>query len=82
MQDKLVKLCHLYENVSKTSGKRYFGGTLSFTSKLLILQNENARPREPQWTVFLAKREPKQQLQADEIQDPGEPVRRWQSRPF
>jgi len=42
MQDKLVKLCGLYENTSKTTGKRYFVGNLSFTSKLLILRNDAA----------------------------------------
>ena len=74
MQDKLIPLCKLYENISKTTGKRYFVGNLSFTSKLLIFPNEEAKDDEPQWTVFLAEREPKpQQPQADGIPDPGEP---------
>ena len=59
MPDKLIPLCKLYENISKTTGKRYFVGTLSFTSKLLIFQNEDAKDGEPQWTVFLAEREQK-----------------------
>jgi hypothetical protein len=59
MADKLIPLCNLYENVSKTTGKTYFTGTLSFTSKLLIFQNENAKEGEPGWTVFLAEREAK-----------------------
>jgi hypothetical protein len=54
MQDKLIPLCKLYESVSKTSGKRYFVGTLSFTSKLLVFSNEDAKEGEPQWTVFIA----------------------------
>jgi hypothetical protein len=61
MQDKLIPLCKLYENVSKTTGKRYFVGNLSFTSKLLIFQNEDAKEGEPGWTVFIAEREPKPQ---------------------
>jgi len=78
MQDKLIPLCKLYENTSKTTGKRYFVGNLSFTSKLLIFQNDEAKDGEPQWTVFLAEREPKPQTVPgqDEIPDPGEPVRR------
>ena len=46
MQDKLIPLCKLYENPSKTTGKRYFVGNLSFTSKLLIFQNEDAKDGE------------------------------------
>lgn len=60
VQDKLIPLCKLYENVSKTSGKRYFVGNLSFTSKLLVFSNEDAKEGEPGWTLFLAEREPKQ----------------------
>ncbi|HLB76048.1 MAG TPA: hypothetical protein VJO72_03355 [Candidatus Dormibacteraeota bacterium] len=59
MQDKPIPLCKLYENVSKTTGRRYFVGNLSFTSKLLIFQNPDAKEGDPQWTVFLAEREPK-----------------------
>ena len=59
MTEKMIPLCKLYENISKTSGKTYFVGNLSFTSKLLIFQNEDAREGEPQWTVFLAERESK-----------------------
>ena len=77
MQDKLIPLCKLYENVSKTTGRRYFVGNLSFTSKLLIFPNEEAKDGEPQWTVFIAEREPKlQQTQADGIPDPGKPMPR------
>jgi hypothetical protein len=77
VQDKLILLCRLYENVSKTSGKPYFVGNLSFTSKLLLLRNDEAQEGEPQWTLFLAEREPKpQQAQTDGIPDPGEPVRK------
>ena len=61
MPEKLIPLCKLYGNVSKTTGKRYFVGNLSFGAKLLILQNESAQPGEPTWTVFLAEREPKPQ---------------------
>jgi hypothetical protein len=61
MQDKLIPLRKLCENTSKTTGKRYFVGNLSFTSKLLIFQNEDAKEREPGWTVFIAEREPKPQ---------------------
>lgn len=61
MADKLIPLCKLYENVSKTTGKRYFVGNLSFTSKLLIFQDTNAKPGEPTWTAFLAEREVKPQ---------------------
>lgn len=77
MQDKLIKLCGLYENVSKTTGRRYFVGNLSFTAKLLVFPNEDAKAGDPQWTVFLAERPPKPQtLPGDGIPDPGEPVRR------
>ncbi len=48
MQDKLIPLCKLYENTSKATGKRYFVGNLSFTSKLLIFPNEAAKDGEPQ----------------------------------
>jgi len=78
MQDKLIPLCKLYENVSKTTGKRYFVGTLSFTSKLLVFQNEDAKEGEPQWTVFLAEREQKPATSQGQggIPDPGRPQRR------
>jgi len=82
VQDKLIPLCKLYENTSKTTGKRYFVGTLSFTSKLLVFQNEEAKEGEPQWTLFLAEREQKpQQTQTDGIPDPGEPTARRRSAP-
>lgn len=61
MQDKLIPLCKLYENTSKTTGKRYFVGNLSFTSKLLVFSNEDAKEGEPGWTVFIAEREQKPQ---------------------
>jgi hypothetical protein len=79
MQDKLIPLCKLYENISKTTGKRYFVGNLSFTAKLLIFQNEDAQEGEPGWTVFLAEREQKPATApslAEGIPDPGEPMRR------
>jgi hypothetical protein len=81
MQDKLIPLCRLYENTSKTTGKRYFVGNLSFTSKVLILRNDEAQEGEPQWTLFLTEREQKPQTagpaRPDEgIPDPGEPVGR------
>jgi hypothetical protein len=60
---RLIKLCGLFENVSKTTGKKYFAGNLSFTAKLLIFQDENAKAGEPGWTVFLAEREQKQPQQ-------------------
>ena len=77
MQDKLIPLCRLYENTSKTTGKRYFVGNLSFTAKLLLLENKDAKEGEPQWTLFVAEREQKPQTsagQADGIPDPGEPM--------
>jgi hypothetical protein len=83
MQDKLIPLCRLYENTNKTTGKRYFVGNLSFTSKLLILRNDEAKEGEPQWTLFLAEREQKPQAWAgltDGIPNPGEPVRRRSGR--
>ena len=43
MADKMIKLCGLYQNVSQTSGKPYFVGTLSYTSKLLLFPNEQAK---------------------------------------
>ena len=79
MPDKLIKLCGLFENTSKTTGKRYFVGNLSFSSKLLILRNDEAQDGEPQGTLFLAEREQKPQTSAgrdDGIPDPGEPMRR------
>ncbi len=59
MTDTKIALCRLYENVSKTTGKRYFVGNLSFTSKLLLLPNEQAKEGEPGWTLFLCERAPK-----------------------
>lgn len=56
MNEKLIPLCKLYENTSKTTGRRYFVGNLSFTSKLLLFQNEDVKEGEPGWTVFLAER--------------------------
>lgn len=76
MPDKMIPFCKLYENVSRTTGKRYLVGTLSFTSKLLIFPNEDAKDGEPQWSVFLTEREQKPQTSADGIPDPGEPARR------
>lgn len=61
MPDKLIPLCRLYENTSKTTGKRYFVGNLSFTSKVLLFQNDEAKDGEPGWTLFIAEREPKSQ---------------------
>lgn len=59
MPDKLLPLCRLYENVSKTTGRRYFVGNLSFTSKVLLFQNDDAKEGEPGWTLFITEREPK-----------------------
>lgn len=59
MPDKLIPFCKLYENTRKMTVKRYFVGTLSFTSKLLIFQNENAKEGEPGWTLFITEREQK-----------------------
>jgi hypothetical protein len=42
VQDKLILLCRLYENTSKTTGGKYFVGNLSFTAKLLLLENKDA----------------------------------------
>jgi len=58
MPDTLVPLCRLYENVSKTTGRRYYVGNLSFTSKMLLLQNTDAKEGEPGWTLYIAEREP------------------------
>lgn len=59
MPDTLIPLCRLYENTSKTSGKRYFVGNLSFTSKVVLLQNPGAKEGEPGWTLYITSREPK-----------------------
>jgi hypothetical protein len=83
MQDKLIPLCRLYENTSKTTGRKYFVGNLSFTAKLLLLENKDAKEGEPQWTLFLTEQEQKPRTAGtarggDGIPDPGEPVRgRW-----
>ena len=61
MQDKLIPLCRLYENVSKTTGRKYFVGNLSFTAKLLLLENKDAKEGEPQWVLYIAEREVKPQ---------------------
>jgi hypothetical protein len=61
VQEKLIPLCRLYENTSNTTGRRYFVGNLSFTSKLLLFQNDEAKDGEPGWTLFLAEREQKPQ---------------------
>jgi hypothetical protein len=80
--NRMIPLCKLYENTSKTTGKKYFVGNLSWSSKLLIFQNDDAKESEPGWTVFIAEREPKQQPQVDVIPDPGEPSRRRQGSAF
>lgn len=82
----LLPLCRLYENVSQKTGTRYFVGNLSFTSKLLIFRNEDAKDGEPQWTVYIAEREQKPReengrqpvaspFDDDTIPDPGWPVK-------
>lgn len=76
MQDKLIPLCRLYENMSKTTGRKYFVGNLSFTAKLLLLENKDAKDGEPQWTLYLAEREQKPQRQD------GEPAPGRTERPF
>lgn len=85
--DTLIKLCGLYRNISKQTGREYFAGTLSFSTKLLILQNRNAKTGEPPWTLYLAPREQKPARRlggtallpgiedSDEIPDPGWPTR-------
>ena len=65
MHDNLIPLCRLYENTSKTTGKRYFVGNLSFTAKVLLFQNDDAKEGEPGWTLFLAEREPKPESSGD-----------------
>lgn len=65
MPDKLIPLCQLYENTSKTTGKRYFVGNLSFTAKVLLFQNDEAKEGEPGWTLFIAEREPKPESNGD-----------------
>ena len=57
--DKKTELCRLFENTSKTTGRRYLVGNLSFTSKLLILPNDRALEGEPQWTAFVVEKPPK-----------------------
>jgi hypothetical protein len=89
-ESKLIPLCRLYENVSKTSGKKYYVGNWTFTSKLLLLENRDAKEGEPQWTLYVAEREPKPQPRPrqdgqtafDDIPNPAddEPVRR--RRPY
>jgi hypothetical protein len=59
--NKLIPVCKLYENISKTTGKRYFTGNLSFSSKVLIFQNDNAQEGEPGWQLFISEREIKPQ---------------------
>jgi len=54
-------------------------GNLSFTSKLLVFQNEDAKDNEPGWTLFLAEREQKPSaggIPDPGIPDPGEPMPR------
>lgn len=75
MPDKLIPLCRLYENVSKTTGRRYFVGNLSFTSKVLLFQNDDAKEGEPGWTLFITEREPKPDGDYGGI-DKGDPARR------
>jgi hypothetical protein len=57
--NRMIPVCRLYENVSKTTGKRYFVGNLSSSSKILIFENTDAKEGEPGWTVFIAERESK-----------------------
>ena len=79
MKDKMIPLCKLYKNTSKTTGKEYFVGNLSLTSKLLIFENQDAQEGEPGWTVFLAERQPKPQADqkaSDDVPAPDYPPRR------
>ena len=57
--DKLIKLCGLYRNVSKQTGREYFSGSFSFGTKLLILENRDAKVGEPPWNLYLTEREQK-----------------------
>jgi hypothetical protein len=60
MDGKLIKLCGLYKNVSKKNGKEFFAGSLSFTSKVLILENADRKADgEPTHWLFVAEKEPK-----------------------
>lgn len=55
--DKLIKLCGLYRNISKQTGREYFSGSFSFGTKLLILENRDAKAGEPPWNLYLTERE-------------------------
>lgn len=57
-QDTLIPLCRLYEDVSK-AGNRYFTGTFTFTTKVVLLQNTEAKEGEPGWTLYISERTPK-----------------------
>ena len=60
MQDKLIKLCGLYRNVSQKTGKEYFTGNLTLFSKVLIFENpDRQRDKDPTHILFLAEREQK-----------------------
>jgi hypothetical protein len=56
--DTLIPLCKLYENTSK-AGRKYYVGNLSFTAKLVLLQNLDATDGAPQWTLYISERTPK-----------------------
>jgi len=60
MQDKLIKLCGLYRNVSQKTGKEYFTGNLTLFSKVLIFENpEKQTDTDPTHILYVAEREPK-----------------------
>jgi hypothetical protein len=72
MDNKLIKVCGLYRNVSQKTGKEYFSGNLSFFAKVLILENnERKADNEPTHYLFVTERE---QRQADTAV-PSEPRR-------
>lgn len=53
-----VKLCGLYKQKRKRDGKTYLVGRNSFTSKILVLPNEEKKAdNEPDFWVFIVEDE-------------------------
>ena len=62
MQDKLIKLCGLYRNLSQKTGREYFTGNLTLFSKVLVFENPDRKnDNDPTHILYLAERELKPQ---------------------
>jgi hypothetical protein len=60
----LIKLGGLWKNEDK-NGNEYFSGNFTYGTKLLILTNTfKEKPNEPDFNIFIAKQEKRQEKKA------------------